>query len=131
MSIIADNEDNLWISTLTGIYKLNISRDNLVHFGKENGVIISDSDRLYNSSGYKASDGKLYFVDNKGYYSFYPVEFEIPLNESPLYFTSFWLNNRSLVPDKKGPLKESLFDTKEILLNHDQNEFAFSFTSIN
>ncbi len=130
MSIIADNEDNLWISTLTGIYKLNNSRDNLVHFGKESGVITTNQDRLFTACGYKASDGKLFFLDSKGYYAFYPTEFNIPLDESPLYFTSFWLNNRSLVPDKKGPLKESLNDTKEILLDHDQNEFAFSFTSI-
>ncbi|MGB5360022.1 MAG: two-component regulator propeller domain-containing protein, partial [Eudoraea sp.] len=130
MSIIADNEDNLWISTLTGIYKLNLSRDNLVHFGKESGVITADKDRLFKACGYKASDGKLFFLDSKGYYAFYPAEFDIPLDESPLYFTSFWLNNRSLVPDKKGPLKEALNDTKEILLDHDQNEFAFSFTSI-
>ncbi|MGB5665264.1 MAG: two-component regulator propeller domain-containing protein, partial [Maribacter sp.] len=130
MSIIADNEDNLWISTLTGIYKLNNSRDNLVHFGKESGVITADKDRLVTATGYKASDGKLFFVDSKGYYAFYPAEFNIPLDKSPLYFTSFWLNNRSLVPDKKGPLKEALNDTKEILLDHDQNEFAFTFTSI-
>jgi signal transduction histidine kinase len=130
MSIIADNEDNLWISTLAGIYKLNSTRDNLVHFGKESGVIPAENDRHFKANGYKASDGKLFFLDSKGYYAFYPTEFNIPLDESPLYFTSFWLNNRSLVPDKKGPLKEALNDTKEILLDHDQNEFAFSFTSI-
>jgi signal transduction histidine kinase/ligand-binding sensor domain-containing protein len=130
ISIIADNEDNLWISTLTGIYKLNLSRDILFHFGKESGVITSDRDRLFRASGYKASDGKLFFCDSRGYYSFYPGEFNIPLDKSPLYFTAFWLNNSSLMPDKKGPLKESLNDTKEILLDHDQNEFAFSFTSI-
>ena len=130
MSIIADNEDNLWISTLAGIYKLNSSRDNLVHFGKESGVIPADKDRLLKTTGYKGSDGKLFFVDSKGYYAFYPTEFNMPQDESPLYITSFWLNNRSLVPDKKGPLKESFFDTKEILLDHDQNEFAFTFTSI-
>jgi len=130
MSIIADNEDNLWISTLTGIYKLNNSRDNLVHFGKESGVIPAENDRQFKACGYKASDGKLFFLDSKGYYAFYPNEFNIPLDESPLYFTSFWLNNRSLVLDKKGPLKEALNDTKEILLDHDENEFAFTFTSI-
>ena len=130
MSIIADNQENLWISTLTGIYRLNKNRDNLVHFGKESGVINADVDRLYTASGYKASDGKLFFCDDKGYYAFYPAEFDIPLDESPLYFTSFWLNNRSLVPDKKGPLKEALNDTKEILLDYDQNEIAFTFTSI-
>jgi len=130
MSILADNEDNLWISTLTGIYKLNNSRDNLVHFGKESGVINADKDRLFTATGYKASDGKLFFCDSKGHYAFYPAEFKIPLDESPLYFTSFWLNNRSMVPDIKGPLKEALNDTKEILLDHDENEFAFTFTSI-
>jgi signal transduction histidine kinase/ligand-binding sensor domain-containing protein len=130
MSIIADNEDNLWISSLSGIYKLNNSRDILVHFGKESGVIPVDKDRLVYATGYKASDDKLFFCDTKGYYAFYPAEFNIPLDESPLYFTSFWLNNRFLVPDKKGPLKEALNDTKEILLDHDQNEFAFTFTSI-
>ena len=130
MSIIADNEDNLWIRSLKGIFKLNKLRNRLFHFGKENGVNIRDADRIVTGSGYKASDGKLFLCDIDGYYSFYPVEFDIPLDESPLYFTSFWLNNRSLVPDKKGPLKEALNGTKEILLDHDQNEIAFSFTSI-
>jgi len=130
MSIIADNEDNLWISSLSGIYKLNKSRDNLIHFGKESGVITSDGDRLFKASGYKANDGRLFFCDSRGYYSFYPVDFKTSLDELQLYFTSFWVNNRALVPDKNGPLKESLFDTKELLLDHNENEFAFSFTAI-
>jgi ligand-binding sensor domain-containing protein/signal transduction histidine kinase len=130
MSIIADNEENLWISSLTGIFRLNKNRDNLLHFGKESGVIPVDKDRLSTAAGYKARDGKLFFCDSKGYYSFYPVEFNIPLDETPLVFTSFWLDNRPQVPDKKDPLKEALNNTKEILLDHDENDFAFTFTSI-
>jgi signal transduction histidine kinase/streptogramin lyase len=130
MSIIGDNKENLWVSTLTGIYRLNKNRDKLVHFGKESGVITSDGDRLFKASGYKANDGRLFFCDSRGYYSFYPVDFKTSLDELQLYFTSFWLNNRALVPDKNGPLKESLFETKEILLDHNENEFAFSFTTI-
>ncbi|WP_297694747.1 two-component regulator propeller domain-containing protein, partial [uncultured Eudoraea sp.] len=130
MSIIADNEENLWVSTLNGIYRLNKNRDKLVHFGKESGVITSDGDRLFKASGYKANDGRLFFCDSRGYYSFYPVDFKTSPDESQLYFTSFWVNNRALVPDKNGPLKESLFDTKEILLDHNEDEFAFSFTAI-
>jgi signal transduction histidine kinase len=110
---------------------LNKTRDHLIRFGKENGVVIIDEDRLVVRSGYKASDGNLFFCDGNGYYSFYPNKLETLPGESKLYFTSFWLNNRAIKPDSTGPLPQSLDHTKQIQLDHHQNVFAFSFSTIN
>ena len=131
MAIMGDDEGNLWVSTLNGIYKLNKTRDHLIRFGKENGVIITDADRLVVGSGYKASDGKLFFCDRNGYYSFYPNQLKTLPGESKLYFTSFWLNNRAIKPGTTSLLQQSLDDTQQIQLDHHQNVFAFSFTTIN
>ena len=130
LSIIGDNEDNLWISTLDGIYKLNKSRDQFIHFGKESGVFIKDDDRFFAGSAFKSQNGKIYIGNPLGYYSIYPMSSNSISGETELYFTSFWLNNRSIKPGLDGTLRESLYDTKEIQLNHDQNAFSISFTAI-
>ncbi len=130
ISIIGDNENNLWITTLTGFYKLNNNRDHLIHFGKESGIVTRDEDRLTTGSSYLGQDGKLFFCDRDGYYSFYPDKHVTVPGKSPLYFTSFWLNTHSIKPAENGPLQQSLYDAKEITLDHDQNVFSFSFTSI-
>ncbi|MCJ7468229.1 MAG: ATP-binding protein [Maribacter sp.] len=131
MAIIDDDQDNLWINSMDGIYKLNKTRDELIRFDEENGLIIMDANRLYQASRYRADDGQLFFGYSQGYYAFYPKKLGITPDVSKLYFTSFWLNNRLIKPGSSGPLQQSIDDTHEILLDYDQNGFAFSFTSIN
>ncbi len=130
ISVVGDNENNLWISTLTGIYKLNKTRDRYTHFGKENGIITRDQDRLVTGASYRGHDGKLFFCDRDGYYSFYPDMLKTVPGKSQLYFTSFWINTSPIMAGENGLLQESLYDTREIKLDHNQNAFSFSFTSI-
>jgi ligand-binding sensor domain-containing protein len=131
LTIVGDDEDNIWISSMAGIYKLNKNRDHLIHFGKEHGVIITDADRLVVGSGYKTSDGKIMFGDIDGYYRFDPNKLKTIPGESKLYFSSFWLNNREIKPSTGSLLQHPIDDTPQILLDHRQNIFAFSFTNIN
>ena len=85
---------------------------------------------FYDGSSFTAQDGKLYFGNGRGYYAFLPGKLKISAGAPKLYFTGFWLNNKQILPDSTSILKHSLYNTKEIRLDHDQNVFAFSTTSV-
>ena len=128
-SITGDKEDNLWIATRAGINMLNKKRDQLTYYGKENGI--SQSDNFFNWGGaHTLQDGELMFGYDGGYYAFYPDKLKTALDKTQLYFTRFWIDNKEIIPGNSGPLQKSLYDTKEIRLNHDQNVFSFSSTFI-
>ena len=129
LAITGDKEDNLWISTETGIYMLNKKRDQVIRFGKENGIPDANASFIDGSS-FTRRDGELNFGDASGYYAFYPDKLKISAISTQLYFTGFWLGNKEIIPGKTGPLQTSLYDIKEIRLNHDQNIFSFSATFI-
>ena len=127
-SITGDNEDNLWIATRSGIFMLNKKRDQLIHYGKENGI---PADIFFNwRAAHTLRDGELMFGYDGGYFTFYPDKIKNASNKTQLYFTRFWLDNKEIIPGKTGALQESLYNTKEIRLNHDQNVFSFSATFI-
>jgi len=128
-SITGDKEDNLWIATRSGIYMLNKKRDQLIRYGKENGIPESDN-FFYDGGGATTRDGELIFIYDGGYYAFYPDKLKTALSKTQLYFTRFWLDNKEIIPGKTEALQQSLYDTKEIRLNHDQNVFSFSATFI-
>ena len=128
-AITGDQEDNLWVSTETGIYMLNKKRDHVVHFGKEYGLPQADN-FFFDGSSFTGQDGTLYFGNGQGYYAFLPAKLKVSTGAPKLYFTGFWLNNKQILPDSTSILKHSLYNTKEIRLDHDQNVFAFSTTSV-
>ena len=128
-SIIADKKDNLWISTESGLYMLNKKRDQVIRYGKENGL--QDANNFfYFGSSFCRQDGELNFGYEGGYYAFYPDSLKASKGKTELYFTKFWLDNKEMLPGKSELLPASLYNTKEIRLNHDQNVFSFSATFV-
>ena len=79
---------------------------------------------------FKSRDGKLFFGDSYGYYSFYPDELK-DNNQLRLNFTSFKLNDKEVVPAAGGILKLPVWRTEEIRLAHNENSFSFEFSGIN
>jgi len=126
-SIVSDDEDNLWVGTRTSIYRLNKARDQVTRYGNEYGI--PDANNFFYVS-FKRHDGQLIFGDDFGYYTFYPKELKRTSSKTQLYFTRFWLNDKEVIPTKKGPLKESLFFEKKIDLLYNQNVFSFSSTFV-
>ncbi len=127
--IVADKEDNLWISTLKGILMVNKKRDLSILYGKEN-MVPGANFEFYGGSSFSRQDGELNFGSKDGYYAFYPEKLKTTSGNTPLYFTKFRLGNKEIKPGKGRPLKESLFSTKEIRLDHNQNVFSISATFI-
>jgi len=128
-SIAGDKSDNLWISTETGIYMLNKKRDQVVRYGKENGIPDANAEFFYGAS-FTRKNGEIYFGDIGGYYAFNPASLYHHETKTPLYLTRFWLDNTEVIGGNNSPLQTSLYDTKEIKLNYDQNVFSFSATFI-
>ena len=127
--ITADKENNLWISAETGIYMLNKKRDHVMRFGKEYGVPDANNFFFYGSA-FTGRHGELYFGKSTGYYAFSPERLRISGGKPQLYFTGFWLDNKQILPGSRSILGRSLYETNEIRLDHDQNVFAFSTTSV-
>ena len=125
--ITEDHLGNLWMSSFSGILMLNPYRDQAITFGKENGV---ETERFYFGSAYTGKDGKIYIGEGMGYYAFYPEDLTTVPGELKIYCTDFWLDAQPISPDPDGPLKQSIYDTKEISLAYHQNAFGIGFTSI-
>ncbi len=126
-SIAEDKRNNLWVSTSMGLLRINEQRDQTNKFGKSYGV---NSTNWYWHEGYKTHDGNLCFGTGSGYYRLNPDEIEKNLKSPEIGITGFRLADQAVISGSNGPLKESLVNTKEIRLSHDQNVFSFEFALI-
>jgi signal transduction histidine kinase/ligand-binding sensor domain-containing protein len=125
-----DKENNLWMSAKNGIFTLNKKRNLWYQYGKDNGIGGDGKFFSFLESSFVRQNGEIIFGDNTGYYAFHPKKIKTITGTTHLYFTGFWLDNKEIVPVADGPLKESLYQAKEIILNHDQNVFSFSATLV-
>jgi signal transduction histidine kinase/ligand-binding sensor domain-containing protein len=123
-----DRENNLWMSTDNGIFSLNKKNNQWYQYGKENGVSVENY--FIDGSSFTSQNGEIYFGNKTGYYAFDPKKIKTITSTTHLYFTGFRIDNKEIIPGGEGLLKESLFQANEIILNHDQNVFSFSATTV-
>jgi signal transduction histidine kinase/ligand-binding sensor domain-containing protein len=126
-SIIEDNQKYLWLGTKDGIVRINPQRNGIKVYGKDYGIT---ENSLGWNSVFKGRNGELYFGDESGYFTFDPEELIRNLIPPQISFTRFLLADKPIVPDKDGPLKESLSIAQEVRLNFNQNVFTFEFAAI-
>jgi signal transduction histidine kinase/ligand-binding sensor domain-containing protein len=130
LSIIGDDQNNLWIASFSGIYKINNTRDQIIIYDQRNGIDGFTSPINWGVSTYKGQDGEIFFGSSSGYYAFYPDKLKLTRNVPKINFTNFWLKGVDVKVAPNGPLKELFSNTKEIHLQHDQNVFSIGFTAI-
>ncbi len=118
-SIMEDDENNLWLSTNTGIIKVNKDRNLFTKYGKENGI----NQFLWYLSRIKTLDGQLLYGTDGGYYAFKPSELKINPLLPKVEFTNFWIGNESVKANSEI-LEGSLDSVKEIHLSYDQTVFS-------
>jgi signal transduction histidine kinase/ligand-binding sensor domain-containing protein len=125
--MVEDNAKNLWITTVTGIYRISSNRNEVSKFSKEFGVTQAS---LNGISPYKASDGQLFFGSTTGYYSLYPDKISSNAKPPEIVLTYFRIADQEVKPGTSSPLKEDLLQAKQIKLSHDQNVFSFLFNVV-
>ena len=127
INIMEDNKKNLWVSTSTSIIKIGEDRTKLRKYNDANGVRYSN---FFFNDNYKAKNGRLFFGERGGYYSFYPDQLKDTTIAPQLVLSGFKLGESEIKMEPNGILTAPLWKTEEINLTHNQNVFSFDFFAI-
>lgn len=126
--MLQDDKGLLWISTSKGLISLNASNNQYKIYTTANGLL---SDQFNYNSGFKSSNGHLYFGTVKGMVGFNPESFTENTIVPPVYITGIQVNNEDLVIDSlHSPLKQSIQYTKKITLPYNQSSITLSVSAL-
>ena len=126
--ILEDNNERLWLSTNNGLCCFDPVRGTTKTYTQSNGL---PGNPFNYKSGLKTADGELYFGCLNGFISFNPASFTENKFVPPVIITDFRLFNREIpVGEKNSPLKQSIGNTREIVLKHDQSSFSIDFAAL-
>ena len=126
-NILEDDHQNLWVSTINSILKINGKRDEVKIYGKNFGI---HTNTLLTANNYESKNGELFFADQEGYY-----ELNTSLlkdnNRGPIInFTRFKIGNNKIGNTSRGSLQEPPEQIKKIDLRYNQNTFFLDFLAI-
>lgn len=137
MDILQDVAGSFWVSTSNGLSKITVTEQKgfslrFENFDENDGLQGKEFNRI---ASVKLKTGELAFGGPDGINIFQPASIRPYKQSSRLFITDFQLFNKTVTAnssvDGRVVLERSIFDTKEITLNHDQNVFAIEFASIN
>lgn len=125
--MLQDNEGLLWISTANGLISLDTKTNTYKIYTVATGLL---SEQFNYNSGFKSSDGTLYFGTVKGMISFNPSSFVVNKMPPPVYITGIQVNNRPLMIDSASILKQSILHTKKITLTYEESNITLSVSAL-
>ena len=128
-AILEDEEGCIWVSTESGISKLNMDTKRFENFIFSNNRHAAIFNEL---SCWKKGNGELMFGSYNGVYTFNPSGITFDTYAPQVAITSFLINGNSVTPEgPDSPLTESIINTKEVVLAHNQNSFNLECTMLN
>ncbi len=123
-SIRKDNMQNLYLASISGLWKYNIKKRNFRKYGIQDGIQI-------NEFGVGASsefqDGRLAFGGPKGAVLFNPSDLIDDEPISDIFISNFQINGKT--PDSIT-LSKNINYTRKVYLNYDQNTISFNYETI-
>lgn len=135
---IMDDGEDIWVGTYNGMSKISISKKNdsieakFVNFNVNNGLPYQEFNR---NSGLLSKTGEIFFGTKDGFTFYDPKNIKPENYLPPVIITDFKIFNKTVEIDynNKGisPLKKHISETKEIILEYDQNVFSFEFSALN
>lgn len=115
-----DREGYIWVSSSSGIRRVNILKRILVNFTKDDGI---QDDNFVLAASKALPDGRLVFGSSDQFIVFYPPAIKISIPDSNITITDFQVMNKSLPVD-------SLLQLKEINLGYQENSLNISFSPL-
>ena len=130
--ILSANDNEIWVSTNSGIVKLNVNDESIYTFDKSDGL---PSLNFSESQGYIGRDGTMYFGTINGFIYFKSEDVLINNDIPPVVFTKFKIHNKEIKPgdlfNEKIFLEKSITNSPEIQLSHEEKEFTIEFAALN
>ena len=123
-SIIEDQYQNIWASSMAGIFRINAKRDHTLLYGRAFGVVPGFI------FGARTSKGELLFGDAVGYHAFYPNRLNAQPKPLHILLTAFRIGDVPVLPANRKIMPTPVEQAKNIRLNFNQNNFSFEFAAI-
>jgi ligand-binding sensor domain-containing protein/two-component sensor histidine kinase len=114
--ILQDNNNNLWMSTDNGLFKMDILTKQFTQYDQHDGV---QSLEFSGGAACKSGRGEMFFGGVSGLNYFYPEKIQDNVIVPPIVISSIKIFNEALKEEK---------DT--ITLSYNQNFFSFEFSSL-
>jgi ligand-binding sensor domain-containing protein/two-component sensor histidine kinase len=122
VSIIKDEKNNIWYSSVDGISRISLADRRIKNFGAADGITEQD---FQQGSVARFKNGTIAFGNTRGYVSFDPADIKETGMPADVLITGFRIFNNRLSVD-------SLFQQgNTIRLKNSQNYFAIYFASLN
>ena len=127
-AIVEDNNQSLWITTNNGLVHLNPVNGQMRVFTTKDGLPLK---QFNYKSGYKHSNGTLYFGLVNGMIAFNPSNIKFNTDVPEIKVVNLLIQNKSIKPgDESNILSQPIYRTPKIELNHSQNDIEFEFASL-
>ncbi|MDR1938942.1 MAG: response regulator, partial [Tannerellaceae bacterium] len=128
-SINMDGNSYLWLGTDNGLFRYDPVSRQLQQFNKADGA---QGRNYYYYSTFKTASGELLFGGNEGFTVIDPPGIMRNEYKPHVIISEFFLDNTPMTPtSERSPLKAPVFQTGALTLRHNQNNFAFEFSSSN
>jgi signal transduction histidine kinase/ligand-binding sensor domain-containing protein/CheY-like chemotaxis protein len=125
-----DSSGNLWLATHEGLSELRKQTKTFQNYSQADGL----PGDFQNPGGGELSDvspaGELVFGSAHGLTVFNPNRVAVNTFRPPVVLTDFLLFNQPVVPSAKSPLRQPIWATHAITLDHEQNIFTLEFASL-
>ena len=133
ISILPDEDGNLWISTSHGLTRYNrfVAEPYFTVFDPSDGI---QGETFMVNSFYKAADGQMFFGGDKGFTCFYPREIQINLIKPKIWLTHFRIRNRIIeIGDtlyRDQVLEKDLNEISKLVLPYESNNFSIGVSAL-
>lgn len=126
---LEDTKGNIWVLTSSGLAEYQVETRQFRHFNFSNGL----QGRQFTSyARLKARDGTFYIGGFNGFNVFRPEDIQVSSYLPPVYIDEFRIFNEPVKIDSlHSLLKQSISNTKEIVLTYKQSVFSFGFSAVN
>ncbi|WP_422359220.1 hybrid sensor histidine kinase/response regulator transcription factor [Reichenbachiella sp.] len=125
---LADDTGNLWLSTNKGLNKFVPDQGTFTVYDHADGL---QSDEFNGKAYHKDRNGFMYFGGVNGLSVFHPDSVGENTDLPQVVWTDFLLFNQSVQVNDSSVLKHALNHEEKIVLNYDQDMFAFEFAALN
>ncbi len=126
-SIEPDASGRLWLGTQYGLAVYDPATDKIISYGQGDGLAVSTfSPRV----SWKNQAGRLFFGGDGGLLSFAPESVKISSFQPPVVLTDLTLFNRPVSVGPDSILQRSVWLTRELTLQHQQNDLTFTFAAL-
>ena len=131
-SIIEDYKGRIWISTASGLSKLNLDNGHITRFYAENGL---QSNEFSDGAACTSADKRIIIMGGTGGVNWFDAE---KVKQHPwkasVNITGLKIGNRSVAPGMKSGIytiaKGGVYESKQFDLSHEDNSFTLQFSTL-